>query len=107
MKFEINDEFEVIEKGTHKGITFGQHVVKAGFKFKLKDWPYSESMLEAAILDERVKKIGGKKDKSEEKIADKQALLDEISGEYVNLDPESSEAKKLLKKINKLEAELE
>jgi len=55
--FEINDEFKVIEKEGVTGLTFGAHVVPFGFKFTLKDWPYNEAMLEAAIIDDRVIKI--------------------------------------------------
>lgn len=67
MSFEITDEFQVIEKEGYTGLTFGAHVVPFGFKFKLKDWPYSEAMLEAAIIDDRVKKITPDKKLSKEK----------------------------------------
>jgi hypothetical protein len=52
--FDINDEFKVIEKPGVTGLTFGAHVVPFGFKFRLKDWPYTEAMLEAVIADKKV-----------------------------------------------------
>ena len=81
--FDINDEFKVIEKEGVSGLTFGSHVVKPGFKFKLKDWPYSESMLEAAIIDDRVVKITPDKKESKREYNKVQHMKNYISN---NLD---------------------
>lgn len=86
MNFNINDKFEVIEKEPYTGLTFGQHVVKPGYKFSLKDWPYSESMLQAAIKDERVKRIEEKKEeKKEKKDAVTTEPVDELEVENVDV----------------------
>lgn len=125
MKFEINDEFIVIEKKPYTGLTFGEHVVPFGTKFRFKDWPYTEAMLEAAIKDERVKEIKAekkeepakkerveeKKEKAEDKKAEKKKIgiqrkIDNLMEKYTKVDPESDDAKGIAEEVEKLEAEL-
>ena len=92
------------------GLLVSDHVYKPGRIFIKEEWKWGDDAFNAALENGRCAILEEKKEIAEDEKeidVDKiQKQLDKALKEYAELNPQSAEAEKLLKKISKLEEKL-
>ena len=87
------------------GLLVNSRIYAVGSTFTVDEWKWGAESLEGAIKNGRCEIF---KDKEVEKEKSKKQLeLEALTEQYSALDPKSVEAERVLKKINKLEKEVE
>ena len=85
------------------GLLVSDYVYKAGRVFSKDEWKWGEDSFQSALKSGRCELV--KEEQPAEIIKpDVKAEIELLEEQYMALDPESDEAKKLFKKIEKMEA---